>query len=230
MISRLVTRHGGNRYVSFPEHTPEVFSTYKWPQPIADALEHADSTYLAMTEAEVDWEDAHDLFHVVGPQRDRDALLAALRAGKGDPGEVHTDGARRAEEVAWAKFEIAREDAATAAREAKELISAYLTDHEPDIAAHEIHVMDMADEAAREAADAQTRATTARRLVGTLYVAVKQHVEGAFAGDNWMRGTTPGKHDAGDTFLREQYEQLAGIEPTPLDPGVVQPAGTLTKF
>ncbi|WP_061962280.1 hypothetical protein [Demequina flava] len=209
-------RPNGTVMLTLPDPTPDALAGFAWPEEIAALLTAADDAWRAMTEAEIDWTQARDDLQLGAPSRDKALLVEAVKSGKADPGTPATDAAQRAEEVAWVKFEVAREAAAAPAREAKAAVVEYLAKNADQIAAHEVAVLEAAQQAHDAAEQAARDARTASRIVGALWGTVHAYSHGRYDATTWMlapdyKYVTQSGRDA----LRARYEAIRDGRPDP---------------
>jgi hypothetical protein len=175
MTEFTVTRNGATHTFAIPDPLPIQLETYPFPKALKAKVDAGDAAWIAVSEAHDAWQDALDALEFHAPASDKQALTVAIRAGQPDPGTPATDAARRAEEVAWVGFEVAREDSSGPLTEAQQAVAEYLQSHAADVAKYELEQLAECHRAEREADDATARAVEARSRVGLTYVHMRWH-------------------------------------------------------
>lgn len=210
----VLTRAGEiiNRWI--PDAVPSELEGFKWPKTVQDALNASDAAYIAIDVATQEHELADGVLNVEAPQRDTQALRAAIRASKQNPGTPHTDAAKRDEELAWQALEVAIEDSRIPMQGAIDAVAEYVKTHPDKLAAYELGQWDLAVKAQEQAAKAAIEAENARRAIGRVYTHSRWFSGEHFApepflvaGDNF--------NDLSNEQVRSRYESMRdGVEDT----------------
>lgn len=233
MTAFSVTRHGTTHTYVIADPLPIELEDYPFPRDVAKILAAGDAAWVKATEAHDAWTDAVDILENGAPEEDKDALIAAIRAGEPDPGTPATDAARRAEEIAWVAFEIARADARAPMADAQAAVGNYLRTHQAEVAAHELARLTEYRQAAQEAHQAVARAAEARERVGLSYVHLRWHSGSRFQPEPYR--LAPGDYTTSDKAaydlqVEDRYKVMAGLPTTPEPADVVRPAKRQTTF
>lgn len=220
MPQNTVIRFGQTIGVNEPEPTPDELRAFEWPAKIIALLDKADEAWRTVDTACEDWRSAHDYLENGAGEADKQLLLASLRKGEGDPGTPTQDAAKRDEEVKWAQYQIAREDAGKPDVEAQNAIRAYLAEHLAELATHELKMIDVALKAKERADDAMDKAQQAARSVGVHYVTARYYTGERLAPEPFMlprelQDMRPGDVNA----LQARYEAMRDNKPTPYTDG-----------
>ncbi|MGZ0710545.1 hypothetical protein ACWPKO_19630 (plasmid) [Coraliomargarita sp. W4R53] len=229
--------NGKLHMINIPEASPDgLLEAVKWPKEVAAAIKTYDAKWVELNLAVEEQRDARDAANGSAPQADKQALIAALRSGQADPGLVATNAAMRAEEVAFVRLtQVVAPDCERDMRAALTTVRDWFKANPEIIAKHEIEMLNFAEQARIDATKAVQLADIARQSVGSLWRGLKGWEQTVYAPDidepNSLLSAGTGHGDRqNNADVRAYFERMAGIEPAPLDPNVVRPAGPLVKF